>query len=112
MICPVCRADYLDNINECGDCEVSLVDACALDLPIPEMIWTPLPTFIGSTYADMITEIFNQQKIPHYVKSNWSSSALSTRGSGMIDDIIRIFVPKEFEQKATNIVDGIAGEKK
>ncbi|MCS5623308.1 MAG: hypothetical protein NZ735_05060 [Candidatus Marinimicrobia bacterium] len=112
MICPDCQAEYLDNINECGDCKVTLIDACALDLPIPEMTWIPLPTFIGSTYADMIIEILNQKEIPHYVKSNWSSSALSTRGSGLIDDVIRVFVPKQYEQKATNIVNDITGGKK
>ena len=88
MICPDCQAEYLDNINECGDCKVNLIDACSLDLPIPEMTWIPLPTLIGSTYADMIIEILNQKKIPHYVKSNWSSSVLSTRGSELIDDVI------------------------
>jgi|TARA_B100000678_G_scaffold291364_1_gene307888 hypothetical protein len=112
MICPDCQAEYLDNINECGDCKVTLIDACALDLPIPEMTWIPLPTFIGSTYADMIIEILNQKEIPHYVKSNWNSSALSTRGSGLIDDVIRVFVPKQYEQKATNIVNDITGGKK
>ena len=112
MICPDCQAEYLDNINECGDCKVNLIDACSLDLPIPEMTWMPLPTLIGSTYADMIIEILNQKKIPHYVKSNWSSSVLSTRGSELIDDVIRVFVPKSYEQQATNIVYAISGEKK
>ena len=46
MICPDCQAEYLDNINECGDCNVSLIDACSIDLPIPEMTWMPLPTLI------------------------------------------------------------------
>ena len=39
MICPDCQADYLDNLTECGDCKVNLIDACAVDLPIPEMTW-------------------------------------------------------------------------
>ena len=112
MICPDCQAEYLDNINECGDCKVSLIDACSLDLPVPEMTWISLPTFIGSTYADMIIEILNQKEIPHYVISNWSSSALSIRGFELIDNVIRIFVPKSYEQQATNIVYAISGEKK
>ena len=42
MICPKCHAEYLDHVDECGDCNIKLVDACILDLPIPEMTWKPL----------------------------------------------------------------------
>ena len=110
MICPECQAEYLNNFIECGDCKVTLIDACAIDLPIPEMTWTQLPTFIGSTYSDMIVEVLNKKEIPHYVKNNWSSTALSTGGSGMIDNTIRVFVPKSYEQQAMTIVHSIAGE--
>jgi len=112
MICPECQAEYLDNFIECGDCKIALIDACAIDLPIPDMNWVPLPTFIGSIYSDMIDEVLNKKKIPHYVKNNWSSAALSTGGSELVDNIIRIFVPKTYETEATTIVHSIAGEKK
>ena len=112
MICPECKAEYLDNFIECGDCKVNLIDACAIDLPVPEMNWAPLPIFIGSTYSDMIVEVLNKKEIPHYVKNNWSSSALNTGGSGLVDNIIRVFVPKTYVQEATTIVYSIAGEKK
>ena len=39
MLCPECHAEYLDHIKECGDCNVSLTDACPIDIPIPEMTW-------------------------------------------------------------------------
>ena len=110
MICPECQAEYLDNFIECGDCKVALIDACSIDLPIPEMTWTQLPTFIGNIYSDMIIEVLNKKEIPHYVKNNWSSTALSISGSGMIDSTIRVFVPKSYEQQATTIVRSIAGE--
>ena len=42
MLCPECHAEYLDHIKECGDCNVSLTDACPIDIPIPEMTWSPL----------------------------------------------------------------------
>jgi len=111
MICPKCQAEYLDNFIECGDCKITLVDACVIDLPIPEMTWKPLPAFIGSVYSDMIVEVLNKKEIPHYVKTNWSSSALNTSGSGLIDNMIRIFVPKSYEQQAMTIVNSITGEK-
>ena len=111
MICPDCQADYLDNITECGDCKVNLIDACAVDLPIPEMTWRALPAFMGTTYADMVVEILNQKGIPHYVKNNWSSSAYGISGSELVDNVIRIFVPKSYEQQATYVVNIITGDK-
>ena len=65
-----------------------------VDLPIPEMTWRALPAFMGTTYADMIVEILNQKGIPHYVKNNWSNSAYGVSGSELVDNVIRIFVPK------------------
>ena len=111
MICPDCQAEYLDNIIECGDCKITLIDACALDLPIPEMTWTSLPAFIGTTYADMVVEILNQKGIPHYLKNNWSSSAYGVSDSGLVDNVIRVFVPESYEQQAAHIVDTITGNK-
>ena len=111
MICPDCQAEYLDNISECGDCKITLIEACVLDLPIPEMTWKSLPAFIGTTNADMVIEILNQKDIPHYVKNNWSSSAYGVSGSGLVDNIIRVFVPKSYEQEAKIIVNIITGNK-
>ncbi len=59
MICPECHAEYLNHIKECGDCEVSLINASILDLPIPEMTWLPLPPFKGKVYADMAAELLD-----------------------------------------------------
>ena len=67
MICPECHAEYLEHIEKCGDCNISLVDACILDLPIPEMTWASLPPFEGKVYADMIAEIFDKNEIPYYL---------------------------------------------
>ena len=73
MICPECHADYLNHIKKCGDCNVSLVDACVLDLPIPEMTWSALPPFSGKIYADMAGEILDNNDIAYYLKMNWAS---------------------------------------
>ena len=62
MICPECHADYLDHIQECGDCQISLVDACPIDLPIPDMTWSSLPPFEGKIYADMAAESIELSK--------------------------------------------------
>ena len=65
MICPKCHADYFENIKKCGDCNLNLVDACSLDIPIPDMTWEPLEPFQGKIYADMAAEILDNHDIPY-----------------------------------------------
>ena len=110
MICPNCNAEYLKNISDCGDCKVSLIEASAIDIPIPKMTWISLPILNGSTYSEMIIEIFNENNIPHYVKNNWSASALNIKSSDLINDTIKIFVPKSYEAQGIKIINTIIGE--
>ena len=112
MICPECHADYLNHIKKCGDCNVSLVDACVLDLPIPEMTWSALPPFLGKVYADMAGEILDNNDIAYYLKMNWSSSAYSIEATNLTGDIVRIFVPEASFEKASDLVASISGETK
>ena len=84
MICPKCHADYFENIKKCGDCNLNLVDACSLDIPIPDMTWISLSPIYGNTNAEMIIDILNTEDIPHYAKYNWSSSALAPNCSNCI----------------------------
>lgn len=109
MICPECHAEYLDHINKCGDCNVALVDACILDLPIPEMTWVSLPPFGGKVYADMAAEILDKNEIPYYLKMDWTSSAFSIASATLPGETVRIFVPETHQKKAENIVQGIIG---
>ena len=109
MICPECHADYLNHIKKCGDCNVSLVDACVLDLPIPEMTWSALPPFSWKVYADMAGEILDNNDIAYYLKMNWSSSAYSIGATNLTGDIVRIFVPETSFEKASDLVASISG---
>ena len=72
MLCPECHAEYLDHIKECGDCNVSLTDACPIDIPIPEMTWSSLTPFEGKVYADMAAELLDRHSIPYYLKMDWT----------------------------------------
>ncbi len=58
-----------------------------------------------------MVEILNQKGIPHYLKNNWSNSAYGVSGSELVDNIIRIFVPRSHEQQAKDIVNTITGDK-
>ena len=112
MICPECHAEYLDHIKECGDCQVSLVDACIIDLPVPEMTWASLPTFQGKVYADMAAELLDQNSIPYYLKMDWASSAFSIEAANLPGQVVRVFVPKEHLEKASELTSPIVGNEK
>tara|TARA_B110000014_G_C19996910_1_gene516546 strand:+ start:314 stop:652 length:339 start_codon:yes stop_codon:yes gene_type:complete len=112
MICPKCYAEYLEHISDCGDCKVSLIDACLIDLPIPEMTWKALPAFQGKIYADMVAEILDKNDIPYYEKMDWSSSAYIVTAANLPGQIIRIFVPEKYLNKASKIVSSITGVEK
>jgi len=99
MICPKYHADYFEDNEKCGDCKLELIDACSMGIPIPDMRWVALKPIYSSTIVNMITEILNNEEIPHYAKSDWASSALNTSGNSFIDNIVRIFIPEPYEKK-------------
>jgi len=107
MICPECHADYLNHIQECGDCKVILVDACAIDLPIPDMTWESLQPFEGKIYADMAAEILDDHNIPYYLKMDWTASAFNIKGTNIPGEIVRIFVPDSYYKKASNLIENL-----
>ena len=80
-----------------------------MDLPIPEMTWSALPPFSGKVYADMASEILDNNDIAYYLKMNWSSSAYSIGATNLTGDIVRIFVPETSFEKASDLVASISG---
>jgi len=111
MICSKCHAEYLPNIKVCGDCNKKLVNASSIDIPIPKMTWKTLPYFEGKLYADMITEIFDKENIPYYIKTNWTSSAYGIQGLNTSGDFVKIYVPELSYKEALKITLSIIGEK-
>lgn len=109
MICPQCHAEYLGHMKKCGDCEIPLINTSNIDLPIAEMKWVALPIISGKIYADMAIDLLNQNSIPHYVKMDWTSSAYLVEAASLPNQVIRIFVPKEYLKKASSITDSIIG---
>ena len=110
MICPKCHAEYLDHIQECGECLVPLIDACNLDLPIPKTNWCALPTFQGKIYADMAAEILDKHSIPYYLKMDWALSAYNIGATNLTGQIVRIFVPEKNLKHASELTSSIIGE--
>ena len=110
MICTNCYAEYLDHIKECGDCDLKLVDACLIDLPIPEMDWESLPVLSGKIYADMAAEILDENMVPYYFKMDWASSAFNIEGANIAGQTVRIFVPKSHFKIASELTFQIIGD--
>ena len=107
MICPKCYTEYFEGNKKCGDCNLELIDACPIDIPVPDTQWVALKPIYYSTTADMITETLNNKEIPHYAKSNLASSALNTSGNALINNVVKIFIPKLYEQKAVETLNSI-----
>ena len=53
MICPQCHAEYISHMKVCSDCNLALIEASNIDLPITNMDWHPLPVIEGKIYTDM-----------------------------------------------------------
>ena len=107
MIYPDCHTEYLDNIIDCGDCFVKLVNACNINLPLPEFCWEPLPTFGGRLYAEMATKMLENEGIPYYLDMNWSYTAFSMVTTNLAGQLVRVLVPKEQLKKAKKIINPI-----
>ncbi len=112
MLCPECHAEYLDHIKECGDCNVSLTNACPIDIPIPEMTWSSLTPFEGKVYADMAAELLDRHSIPQYLKMDLTSSAFGIEATSLAGQVVRIYVPETHFNKANGLVSSITGKTK
>ena len=86
------------------------MDACVLDLPVPEMTWSALVPFQGKIYADMAAEILDNNDIAYYLKMDWTASAFSIEGANLPGQVVRIFVPETSFKKASELVTSISGE--
>ena len=86
------------------------MDACVLDLPVPEMTWSALVPFQGKIYADMAAEILDNNDIAYYLKMDWTASAFSIEGANLPGQVVRIFVPETSFKKASELVASISGE--
>lgn len=67
------------------------------------MKWGSLPVFNGKIFADMASEILDDNNIPYYLKMDWASSAYNVTGTTNIGESVRIFVPKVYIKKASDL---------
>jgi len=72
MICPQCRVEYRDEITQCADCRVALVDASALenDVDAAENDVELLPVISTSNFGDiaLIKSLLDAEGIVYFVE--------------------------------------------
>ena len=110
MYCPNCKTQYVDDVKECFDCKIPLVDELPDAKPIEKVKWVALPPVKGDIYADMVEEVLKKKNIPHFTKSDWFSTAYSLSGANYLGARAIIFVPEENKTEATNILEEILGK--
>ncbi len=109
MICPECHTEYIEGTEVCSDCNVSLVDAEPINLPLQEVKWVALDPLDGKVYADMVSEALGNANIPNYIKSDWAESAFNIEAVRMAGMTVKLFVPEEYKDKAEQILHDITG---
>jgi hypothetical protein len=105
--CPSCRMEYVPEVTECPDCHEKLVKSLP-EIEIPDVEWTALPSVPGVVYAQMIKEALEQNGIPAYIQSLWTSGGLGVISStSMTGMAVRIMVPKTEYNRALEIQEGM-----
>lgn len=66
--------------------------------------WTKVGPFPGSMYAEMVTEVLREHKIPHRLSQDWLSGAYGAKGVSPIADQTYIFVPGDVLEAVNEIV--------
>ena len=62
--------------------------------------------------ADMAAELLDQHSIPYYLKMDWFSSAFNVEATSLSGQMVRIFVPEEHMNKASELTLAILGQAK
>lgn len=111
MYCPKCRTEYVEKVDECSDCKVSLVDELPLETPLEKIKWVALPPVAGEVYAEMVEEVLQKMDIPNFTKSDWATSAFNISSANLVGAKVTIFVPEENHAEAAKLIEELLGEK-
>jgi len=111
MYCPKCRTQYVENVKECFDCKVPLVDELPEETPLEKIKWVALTPLAGEIYAEMVEEVLKKMDIPNFTKSDWATSAFNISSANLVGTKVTIFVPEENRDEAAKIIEELLGKK-
>jgi hypothetical protein len=111
MYCPKCRTQYIENIKECSDCQVLLVEKLPEETPLEKIKWVALTPLAGEIYAEMVEEVLQKLDIPNFTKSDWATSAFNISSANLVGAKVTIFVPEENRDDAAQLIEELLGNK-
>ena len=111
MYCPKCRKQYIENIKECSDCQVPLVEELPEETPLEKIKWVALTPLAGEVYAEMVEEVLQKMDIPNFTKSDWATSAFNISSANLVGSRVTIFVPEENHDDAAQLIEELLGNK-
>ena len=111
MYCPKCRTQYIENIKECSDCKIPLVDKLPKETPLEKIKWVALTPLAGEIYAEMVEEVLQNLEIPNFTKSDWATSAFNISSANLVGAKVTIFVPEEHRDEAEKLIEELLGAK-
>ena len=104
MYCPSCKAEFIDSITICSDCNISLVENMALNEPLEYINWVNVKEVTGKVFGEMMGEVLDSAEIPYFLKSDWSASAYNIATAGLAGTYVQVYVPENFCDKANNLL--------
>ena len=104
MYCPSCKAEFIDSITICSDCNISLVENMALNEPLENINWVKVKEVPGKVFGEMMGEVLDSAEIPYFLKSDWSASAYNIATAGLAGTYVQVYVPENFCDKANNLL--------
>ena len=107
MYCPSCKAEFIDSITICSDCNITLVENMALNEPLENINWVKVKEVPGKVFGEMMGEVLDSEGIPYFLKSDWSASAYNIASAGLSGSYVQLYVPENFFDKANNLLTGV-----
>lgn len=104
MFCPKCKTEYGEGFNECADCKISLVRELSpkkkIEYHSVELV--KLKNFPSRTFAEQAKQILEKEGILSVINS--PDVGIMGCISGDIFQGVDLYVPKEFAEKAKEII--------
>ena len=104
MYCPSCKAEFIDSITICSDCNITLVDNMVLNESLENINWVKVKELPGKVFGEMMGEVLDSAEIPYFLKSDLSASAYNIAAAVLAGTYVQVYVPENFCDKANNLL--------